>query len=75
MDSKTISFMGITLTAYKAYEVTWLSRKGDYSSDLFPNKELFPTREEAETFADILRKAHSILGNTNDIKINVRERD
>lgn len=67
--------MGITLNAYKIYEVTWLSRKGEYSSDVQPSIEIFPSREEAETFADILRKAHSILGNTNDIKINVRERD
>lgn len=51
--------------AIQLWEVRWTSRNGYYHSDRRPEMEAFPTEEEANFFADALKKAFSLIRNTS----------
>lgn len=51
--------------------VQWNSRFGEFSRDVTRTSIPFFSTEQAEEFAESLRKAHAHLRNTNDIKIEI----
>lgn len=51
--------------------VQWNSRFGEFSRDVVRTSIPFFSSEQAEEFAESLRKAHEHLRNTNDIKIEI----
>lgn len=47
-----------------AWEVRWVSRSAEYSSSTKPEVKLFITEQEANDFADALKAAFKLIGNS-----------
>lgn len=50
--------------AIQLWKVRWQSRDGEFHANTSPEVEAFPTREEADNFADALRNAFKLLRHT-----------
>ena len=50
--------------AVQLWEVRWISRHGEFSSDTRPEVEAFPTEAEANAFAEALRSAFALIRHT-----------
>lgn len=55
------------------WEVRWQSRHGEYSMDVRPEIEAFPTRQAAEEFAESLRNAFDLVRHTSGTNVTVKE--
>lgn len=54
--------------------VKWTSRHGRYSSDTRKCYQAFTNKEEADEFADSIRRAHKLIGNTGiETDVSVRK--
>lgn len=51
--------------------VEWTSRHGRYSGDTKQRFQAFTDKKEAEAFADSIRRAHELIGNTCDTQVLV----
>lgn len=65
-----------TLTSgVETYIVEWTSRHGPYSGDTKKQFQAFIDKQEAEDFADNIRRAHALIGNTCEIGVRVYKND
>ena len=51
--------------------VEWTRRYGQYSGDTEQCFQAFTSKEEAEEFADSIRRAHKLIGNTSGNRVYV----
>lgn len=51
-------------TGLETWIVEWTSRHGQFSSDTKQRFQAFTDKKEAEDFADSIRRAHELIGNT-----------
>jgi hypothetical protein len=63
------------VNVYKMHEVRWTSRYGPYSGDIKPEIRVFPTRLEADAFAEALRAAFELVKNTDHILVTVHTQE
>lgn len=52
--------------------VEWTARYGEYSHQTRQCYQAFTNRDEAEAFADSIRRAHRLIGNTSRTNVSVR---
>lgn len=65
-----------TVTAFEIYEVRWTSRYDVYSHSIKPEAEIFPLKEDAETFAAALENAFKLIKYTGaNTKVTVNRRE
>lgn len=63
-----------TKTLYSGVEtwiVEWTKRVGQYSTDTRQCYQAFTNKHEAEDFADSIRRAHALIGNTSGNYVQV----
>lgn len=53
------------------WTVEWTSRHGRYSTDTKQRFQAFTNEKEANDFADSIRRAHELIGNTIDTNVYV----
>lgn len=53
--------------------VEWTSRHGAYYGDEEKRFQAFADRDEAEAFAEDIRRAHKLIGNTHGTEVYVRK--
>ena len=53
--------------------VEWTRRYGKYSGDTEQCYQAFTNKEEAEEFADSIRRAHKLIGNTSETYVSVKK--
>lgn len=53
--------------------VEWTRRYGQYSGDTEQCYQAFTNKEEAEEFADSIRRAHKLIGNTSETYVSVKK--
>ena len=53
--------------------VEWTRRYGKFSTDTEMCYQAFTNKEEAEEFADNIRRAHKLIGNTYGTNVSVRK--
>lgn len=53
--------------------VEWTRRYGQFSGDTEQCYQAFLSKEEADEFADSIRRAHKLIGNTNGTHVSVRK--
>lgn len=51
--------------------VEWTRRYGQFSGDTKQCYQSFTNKEEAENFADSIRRAHKLIGNTSGTHVSV----
>ena len=51
--------------------VEWTRRHGQYAGDTKQCYQAFTDKEEAEEFADSIRRAHKLIGNTSGTYVSV----
>ncbi len=51
--------------------VEWTRRYGRFSGDTERCYQAFTNKEEAEDFADSIRRAHKLIGNTSETYVSV----
>lgn len=51
-------------TGVDTWIVEWTSRHGEYSCDTKKRFQAFTDKKEAEAFAEDIRRAHKLIGNT-----------
>lgn len=63
-------------TGIDTWVVEWTSRHGSYSGNTEKRFQAFTDEEEAEAFAEEIRRAHKIIGNTcySETQVYVRKR-
>lgn len=59
------------LTAYETWSVRWVSRHGEFHDDVQNEIELFTTKEDAEKFANELKKAFKLIKHTSKTKVKI----
>lgn len=59
--------------AIQLWEVRWTSRHGQYNSDVSPEMEAFPSKDEAEEFALALRNAFKLIKHTSGNQVIVKK--
>jgi hypothetical protein len=65
-----------TVEAIETYEVRWTSRYGQYSTDVRPEMEIFPSKEGAQAFARAVENAFRIIKYTGlGTDVVMRKRD
>ena len=52
-------------TGLETWVVEWTSRYGRYSDDTEKHYQAFTNEDEAEAFAEEIRRAHKLIGNTH----------
>ena len=57
------------------YIVEWTRRYGKYSDEIAKCYQVFTDKEEAEEFADSIRRAHKLIGNTSGTTVYVRKQN
>jgi hypothetical protein len=64
-------------TGVDTWVVEWTSRHGPYSSDTRKRFQAFTDHDEAEAFAEEIRRAHSLIGNTcySETQVYVRKQE
>ena len=67
-----------TQTLYSGIDtwvVEWTSRHGSYSGDTRQRFQAFTSKDEADKFAEEIRRAHKLIGNTctNETYVVVRK--
>lgn len=55
----------------ETWTVEWTSRHGAYSSDTKQRFQAFTDKKEADDFADSIRRAHELIGNTHGTRVYV----
>lgn len=55
--------------------VKWTRRYGQYSSDTEQCYQAFTNEKEAEEFADSIRRAHKLIGNTSGTYVSVKKQN
>lgn len=55
--------------------VEWTRRYGRFSGDTEQCYQAFTNKEEAEDFADSIRRAHRLIGNTSETNVSVRKQN
>lgn len=55
--------------------VEWTRRYGQFSTDTEKCYQAFTNKEEAEEFADSIRRAHKLIGNTYGTYVSVRKQN
>ena len=55
----------------ETWTVEWTSRHGRYGTDTKQRFQAFTDKKEAEDFADSIRRANELIGNTCDIEVFV----
>ena len=55
--------------------VEWTRRYGQYSSDTEQCYQAFTNKDEAEEFADSIRRAHKLIGNTSGTSVYVTKQN
>lgn len=55
------------------WEVRWWSRHGEYSHDMRPEMEAFPSEIEAKRFAHALRNAFALIRHTSGAAVKVQK--
>ena len=61
-----------TLTSgVETWIVEWTKRVGQYSSDTRQCYQAFTNKQEANDFADSIRRAHKLIGNTSGTGVYV----
>lgn len=55
----------------ETWTVEWTSRHGHYSTDTKQRFQAFTDKKEAEDFADSIRRAHELIGNTCETVVRV----
>ena len=58
-------------TAVDTWIVEWTKRVGAYSTDTRQCYRAFTDKNEAKAFAESLRRAHELIGNTSGIGVRV----
>lgn len=58
-------------TAVNTYTVSWTRRYGHFSSDIEKMYQSFTNKAEAEEFAESIRRANELIGNTYDTKVTL----
>lgn len=58
--------------AVQLWEVRWTSRHGAFHADIRPQVEAFPTRDEADFFAESLRNAFKVIRHTDGNYVSVK---
>ena len=53
--------------------VEWTRRYGQFSGDTEQCYKAFLSKEEADEFADSIRRAHKLIGNTSDTHVSVHK--
>ena len=53
--------------------VEWTRRYGQFSSDTEQCYQVFTNKDEAEDFADSIRRAHKLIGNTSGTYVSVNK--
>lgn len=53
--------------------VEWTRRYGQFSGDTEQCYQAFTNKEEAEDFADSIRRAHKLIGNTSGTYVSVNK--
>jgi hypothetical protein len=51
--------------------VEWTRRYGEYSGDTEQCFQAFTNKEEADAFADSIKRAHKLIGNTSGTYVSV----
>lgn len=59
------------IQAVQMWEVRWQSRYGQYYSDTRPELECFPSRQEAEAFANSLENAYRLIRHTSGVRVEL----
>ena len=64
-------------TSVDTWIVEWTSRSGSYSSDTHKSFQAFTDKQEAEDFAEEIRRAHKLIGNTcySETRVTVRKQE
>lgn len=55
------------------WTVEWTRRYGEYSGDTEQCYQAFTNEEEANEFADSIRRAHKLIGNTSGTNVYVHK--
>ena len=58
-------------TGVNTWVVQWTSRHGQYMTDTKKRFQAFTDRDEAERFAEEIRRAHKLIGNTYEPETRV----
>ena len=58
-------------TGVDTWIVEWTKRVGQYSSDTRQCYRAFTDKDEAKAFAESIRRAHELIGNTSGISVSV----
>ena len=53
--------------------VEWTRRYGKYHGDTEQRYQAFTNKDEAEEFADSIRRAHKLIGNTSGNNVSVKK--
>lgn len=60
-------------TGVDTWVVEWTSRHGAYYTDEKQRFQAFADKDEAEVFAEDIRRAHKLIGNTHGTNVYVRK--
>lgn len=60
-------------TGIDTWVVEWTSRVGRYYTDEKQRYQAFTDKDEAEAFAEDIRRAHKLIGNTYGTEVYVRK--
>lgn len=58
-------------TAVDTYTVSWIRRYGQFHCDIEKAYQAFTNKEEAEKFAESIRRANELIGNTYGTKVTL----
>lgn len=61
------------ILVYESWIVKWESRKGQHSGDVDKEMEIFTSKEDAEKFAEQLRKAFKLIRHTSGTHVKVEK--
>ena len=61
------------ISGVDTWVVEWTRRYGDFSGQTEQCYQAFTNKEEAEDFADSIRRAHKLIGNTSGTYVSVNK--
>lgn len=64
-----------TVDAVELWYVEWTSRYDKYCNDTQKEFEAFPSKEDAENFAESLRQAFKLIRHTSQTRVSVYKRE
>ena len=53
--------------------VKWTKRYGEFAGNTEQCYQVFTNKEEADEFADSIRRAHKLIGNTSGTRVSVKK--